>query len=116
MTCRVVGDAVGIIRAYVFQAEAMNEELGQLIDARRQGRYLCRELMVAELFCCAWVDIAHHADTGGRGSHNDLGLAEDVHKAPDECHGLSLVTGVVVHLPAARLLLREIDRVSEALE
>jgi len=62
------------------------------------------------------VQLPDHAGAGAGRGHDRLVAGEHVHEAARERSGLALVAGVVVHLPAAGLLLRELDPVAEALE
>jgi hypothetical protein len=111
----MVSDAMRKIGSHVFQFQPFDEELGQLVDAGDQRRHVCCELIVASQPGRARVDITHHTGAGCRRGHDDLSRAKDLDKAPDECQRLVLVAGIVVHLPAACLFLRKIDRVAEAL-
>src|SRR5581483_3003922 len=96
---RVIRHAVREGCADVLHAEPVDEELRQLEHARAERRRL-----------------AHEADARRRGRDDDVGAAEDRLEAARERGGLALVAAVSVHLAAARLLDRELDLVSEALE
>src|SRR5581483_10440152 len=96
---RVIRHAVRERRADVLDSERVDEELGQLEDARAERRRL-----------------AHEADARRRGRDDDVVVAEHRFEAARERGRLVLVAAVRVHLAAAGLLERELDLVAEALE
>ena len=112
----VIGDGVREGRTDVFYAEVVDEKLGELEDARKQASDFCEEGGIVFGFGHHLVVLAHHGDAGSRGDADGFGVAEHLHEAADERHGLAMVTGVVVHLAAAGLGEGEVDGVAEALE
>jgi len=112
----VIGDGVREGRTDVFYAEVVDEKLGELEDARKQASDFCEESGIVFGFGHHLVVLAHHGDAGSRGDADGFGVAEHLHEAADERHGLAMVTGVVVHLSATGLFEREIDGVAKAFE
>ena len=116
MAAGVVGDAVGEVGAYVFEAELFGEELGELVDAGEEGGYVGDELPVAELGSHFGVVLAHHGYAGGGGDDYGFGVLELGDEAGEKGEGFGLVAGVPVHLAAAGLAGGEDDGVAQALE
>jgi hypothetical protein len=112
----MVGHTVRKVRADIHNAQPVNQELRQLENAGNQGFEICNQRRITGIRGSFEVELAHHPNTRGRGSDDDLGVAKDLDKVPNKRQSLTLVAGVVVHLAAARLIYGEIDRVSEALQ
>jgi hypothetical protein len=80
----VVGDAVRVVGADVFEAELVGEELGELEDlgeevgdfGLRPGSPICARHL--------GVVVAHHGDAGGRGDDDGFGMLELVDEAAQE--------------------------------
>jgi hypothetical protein len=116
----VVGDAVRVVGADVFEAKAVGEKLGELKDPGQQLGDRVFEVGIAgltgHLTRHLRVVIAHHGDAGGGRDDDGFCVRELVDEALQEGHGLGLVAGVVVHLAAAGLAWRKVYGVPEALE
>ena len=110
----VIGHRVREGRAHVLHPEPVHEELAQLDHARHERPDLALQPVVAGQAGDVRVLLAHHAHAGGGRRDHHLGVAERVHEAPHQRHGLELVAAVGVHLPAAGLLLREVHLVARA--
>jgi hypothetical protein len=113
---RVIGHAVMEGRADVLHPEAPDEELGELEDARGEIADLRGERLVAGLGGHPLVALAHHRRARPAGRDDRLGGAEHANEAPHEPDRLVPVARVGVHLTAARLLEREVDLDTHALE
>jgi hypothetical protein len=112
----VVGDAMGVEGSDVFEAEAVGEELGKLVDLGEEVGDGGLKRGIVEMRCHLGVVVAHHADAGGRGDDDGFGVLELVDEPAKEGVGLGLVARVVVHLAAAGLAEGKFDRVAEAFE
>jgi hypothetical protein len=110
----VVGDTVGVKGSDVFEAEAVGEELGELVDLGKEVGDGGLELEIAGVEGHFWVVVAHHANAGGGGDDDGFGMLELVDKTAEEWVSLSLVAGVVMHLAAASLAGGKVDSMAEA--
>ena len=113
---RVVGHAVREVRADVLHAEDVDEQLAELVHARPDRRDLAGQPVVLRQLGQARVAVADHRGARSRRGDDRVVLAEHADEPARQRHGLQLVAGVRVHLPAAGLLLREDDLVPEPLE
>jgi hypothetical protein len=112
----VIGDAVRIVGSYIFETEALGEELGELVDARQKLGDLGDQLGVADLFGHLGVVIAYHGHAA-RGGHDDgLGVTKLFDEASDERKSLGLIAGVPVHLSTTGLTGRKVYGVTKSLE
>jgi len=103
-------------RTDVLEAEAIDQQLGQLNHARRQRLHLGRQRSVAGDLGHAPVVVAHHPDAGRRRRDHQLAVGEGAHEAPDQRDRLLGVAGVEVHLPAAGLFEWEVHCDAQPLE
>jgi hypothetical protein len=107
---------MGERRADVLDAEPVDEQLGELEHARGQRGDRALEARVPRPGGEPRIAVAHHRHARRRRRHDDVVVAEDPHEAARERGRLVGVARVGVHLPAARLLVGEVDGVAEALE
>ena len=110
---RVEGHRVGEHGADVGDAEDVDEELGQLVDARDDGRDGVHEGRVMRGLGERRVVLADHDRARWRRRDDRVVAREHVGEPPDQRHALRAVAGVEVHLAAARLALGEVDLVPE---
>ena len=109
----VDGDGVGVRGADIGNAEFVDEEFGELEDAREDGGDFGFEARFGRHFR---VVVADHGDAGGGGRADHFGVPEDFKEVLHDADGFRAVAGVVVHLAAAGLGLTELDGVAEAFE
>ncbi len=111
---RVVGHPVREGRADVGHAEHVDEQLGQLVGARRdRGHPAAQRLVVLGQ---PRVGVADHGHArAGRGDDRVVPL-ERVDEPAHHRQRLGAVAAVGVHLAAAGLLQRELDAVAEAFQ
>jgi hypothetical protein len=107
---------VRVESADVFEAEALGEELGELEDFGKESVDGGFEGWVVGFAGHLGVVVAHHGDAGRRGDDDGFGVAELVDEPLEEGESFGLVAGVVVHLAAAGLCKREVDRVTQAFQ
>src|SRR5512133_4271328 len=110
---RVVGDAVREDCTNVLEAQMPDEEFGQLehprcerLDLSGEGRVSVRQ---------AGIEVPYRSDAGRRRRDHHLRIGEHTDESPSEFPRLVAVTGIEVHLPAAGLLSRKVDRVTKPL-
>ena len=104
-----------VVRPDVGDAEPLRQELRELEDLGGEFVHPAREVRVLREVGGHRVEVADHADTGARGGDDGVVGLEDLDKAADQRDRLPLVTGVEVHLPAARLRLGKRDLVAQPL-
>jgi hypothetical protein len=97
---RVVGNAVGVVRAHVLDPENVDQELRQLVHRQR----ICAKLL------------AEHPRARRRRRHDRLVAVEHPRQPPRERQPFLRISAVQVHLAAAGLLLGELDLHAEPLE
>ena len=108
------------VGADVGDLQHVDQQLGELVGLRRDGRGTLLELAVALVAGHQPVLVAHAAGAGA-GRHDDRvdlveGRLEGVHERAHHRRGLRVIPGVGVHLPAAGLALVEHHLVAEPLE
>ncbi len=114
---RMIGDPMGVIRPDVLDAQLVDQELGQLEDLRRDRERPHRASFGSPASSAAWGYMWRTIPTHeAEGRDDDLGRLEDLDEPADQRDRLALKAGVVVHLAAAGLVHRELDRVPEPLE
>ena len=113
---RVVGHAVREPRPDVRDAEDVDEELGELVDSRRDLLDLARQALVASAPGDHRVLVADRADARPRRGDHRVVVPEHVDEATHERDGLTGIPRVRQHLAAAGLRGRELDSAPEPLE
>ncbi len=112
----VIGDAMRKVCADVVDAQLVDEELAQLVDARQQGLKALAQVFVAEFFKEAWILIADHGDAGGGGNDDGFRVLIEADEALGLREGLGAEAGVGVHLAAAGLLGLKVELDAQAFE
>src|SRR5262249_55576388 len=97
-------------------AEDVDEELGQVVDARDEPVDRGREPGIPGRGREQRVVVADHAGARGRRRDDRVVVREHVGEAADQRDALGAKAGVEVHLPAARLALGKLDVLAEAPE
>ena len=97
-------------------AEFVDEELGKFVDPRQQRLNIGDKCMVAGGNRSFFIMLANHRHARGRWNANCLGIAKDFDEVANDRDGFAMIAGIPMHLAAAGLVGREIDRVAEALE
>lgn len=105
----VVGDAVMEAGSHIFDAEFVDEEFAELVDAGQQGGELLADFLIAKLFEKTRVLVADHGDTGGGGNYDGLGVLVKADEAFGLRKGFGAESGVGVHLATAGLFWFEIE-------
>ena len=99
----VVGDAMGVVGAYIGEVEAAGEELGELVDAGEEIGEGGGEGGIVDALGHLGVVVADHGDARGGWDDDGFGVGELVDEAFEQREGFRLVASVVVHLSAAGL-------------
>lgn len=102
--------------ADVGDSEFINEQFGKFEDAREQFVHFLDEFGVGGVRGHHREVFTNHGHAGGGGDADDLRAEKDFQKMAHERERFFLVSGVVVHLPAAGLGFAELDGVAEAFE
>ena len=117
MAAGVIRDPVRVIRADVGQTKPFGQERGELPDA---GQNCCNFIDDARMVsgslqtrCHGGIVLAHHGDAAGGRHDHGFSMPELLDKPGQKGHGVLLVAGVVVHLSAAGLAGRKVDRVAQ---
>ena len=98
------------------EAEAVHEELGELEDPRGDRPHIAFQGLVPALAGQPGIHLPNHPDTRRGGGDDHVEAIEDAHETTGESRGLAPVSAVRVELPAARLRIRELHLMAEALE
>jgi len=112
----MVSDAMREAGADVFNAEAVNEEFAELVDAGQKGGEILAEVVVSQLLKESGILLADHGDARGRGNDDGFGVPIEADEALGLRERFSAEAGVGVHLPATGLLGEEVERDAEALQ
>ncbi len=110
---RMIGNPMREIRAYVFDAQPVDQQLGKLEDARKNSSHAAFQLRVGRHTGSFQVVITNHGDARRRGAADKVVAFEYVDEFADQRNGFALITGVVVHLPAAGLFRPEVNGMAE---
>src|ERR1700677_2787381 len=70
----VVGNAMRKAGADIVNAEAVNKEFAELVDAGQQGGEVLAQGVVSQLFKESGILLANHRDTGRRGNDDAFGV------------------------------------------
>jgi len=105
--------AVRIRCADIFYSKTMHQQLGKFIDAGQQSYHFREKVGVFRDPGDLLIVFPHHGHARGRGYANNFTIPKDLNKAAHKRKGLHLIAGVVVHLPAAGLAGRKLDRMSQ---
>ena len=110
---RMIGNPMREIRAYIFDAQPVDQQLGKLEDARKNSGDAAFQFWVGRHTGGFQVVITDHGDARSRGAADNVVAFEYVDEFSDQRNGFALITGVVVHLPAAGLFRPEVNGMAE---
>ncbi len=116
MATGMVGYPVGIAGAHVFDAELLDQELGELEHPRNYALDLIEKSAAARFKRGFPVVIANHGHAGRRRNANDFRIAKDLYEMPYQRQSLAHIPGIPVHLSAAALGRQEFNGVTQPLE
>jgi hypothetical protein len=112
----VVGDRVREVGPDVLDSEAVDEELAEVVDPRRDLLDVSGQARVSYLVGQLRELVADRPHAGGRRRDDGVVAGEGAQEAAHHRRRLFAVATVDVHLAAARLADREVDRHPEPLE